>query len=99
MLLRIDPRGRVRCLYGEELDLALLGPLSIRRASRVEPDERGAWWADLAPVGGPLLGPFSLRSQALAAECSWLEGHWIAPPRGLPDPEPLSHEEKEMRRD
>jgi hypothetical protein len=31
----------------------------------------------LAPVGGPRLGPYSLRSQALTAEQTWLEAHWL----------------------
>jgi hypothetical protein len=69
----IDPAGMARCLYGEEIDLAALGKLTIARASHVEPDEDGQWWADLSPVAGPKLGPFALRSQALAAESAWLE--------------------------
>jgi hypothetical protein len=69
----VDPLGGVRCLYGEAIDLATLGSLSICRASYVEPDEQGQWWADLAPTGGPRLGPFLLRSAALAAEAAWLE--------------------------
>jgi len=73
MLLVIDPRGTVRSLYGEMIDLAVLGPLSLRRASHVEPDDQGRWWADLRVVGGPKLGPFALRSTALTAECQWLE--------------------------
>jgi len=47
--------------------------VSIRRASYVEPDDHGQWWADLHPVGGPCLGPFPRRSAALAAELRWLE--------------------------
>ena len=31
-----------------------------------------AWWADMGPVDGPVLGPFSSRDQALAAELEWL---------------------------
>jgi hypothetical protein len=80
MLLVVEPTGLVRCVYGEAIDLTALGPLSIRRASHVEPDGEGLWWADLAPVGGPRLGPFTLRSEALAAERGWLEDHWPAPP-------------------
>lgn len=79
MQLVIDPRGQVLCLYTEVLDLAALGHLSIRRASFVEPDGQGHWWADLAPVQGPKLGPFRLRSEALAAEQDWLECHGLSP--------------------
>jgi hypothetical protein len=80
MRLRIDPQGRVLAVYGEAIDLAALGPLSIRRASHVEPDPAGRWWADLGPVGGPRLGPFARRSQALAAERAWLEERWLEDP-------------------
>ena len=31
MKLVVEPGGRVRCVYGETLDLASLGALSIRR--------------------------------------------------------------------
>ena len=73
MQLVIKPTGTIHCLYGEQLDLHQLGWLTIRRGSHVEPTETGHWTADLSPVGGPLLGPFSSRSEALAAERSWLE--------------------------
>ena len=66
MRLRIASQGSIRCLYSEAIDLRALGVLSIGRASRVEADEAGHWWADLAPVQGPRLGPYRLRSQALA---------------------------------
>ena len=77
MELVIDVCGQVRCLYTEVIDLAAIGPLAIRRASHVEPDENGSWWADLAPVDGPRLGPFDRRSFALDAERLWLETHWL----------------------
>jgi hypothetical protein len=77
MLLMIDPCGSVRCLYGEEINLAALGELNIRRASQVEPDAQGRWWADLTAVGGPVCGPFGRRSVALATERAWLESHWL----------------------
>jgi hypothetical protein len=77
MQLIVRPDGTVRCLYSEAIDLSALGRLEIRRASHVEPDERGLWHADLAPVGGPRLGPFSQRSGALAAEEAWLLAHWL----------------------
>ena len=72
MILIIDLAGLMRCLYAEAIDLRSLGELSIARASRIEPDDQGNWWADLSPAAGPVLGPFGLRSEALAAESDWL---------------------------
>jgi hypothetical protein len=80
MQLLIDPQGQIRCLYEEAVDLAVFGKPTIRRASQVEPDPEGRWWADLAPVGGPKLGPFRRRSEALASERDWLEQHWLESP-------------------
>jgi hypothetical protein len=77
MQLVIDTRGLIRCLYDEALDLRTLGSLTIARASHVEPDPDGRWWADLSPVSGPRLGPFQRRSDALACERDWLEKHWL----------------------
>ena len=79
--LTIDPSGTVRCLYDERFAppvLASLGPLTIERASHVEPTSDGRWTADLSPVGGPLLGPFNLRSEALAAEAAWIDAHVLS---------------------
>ena len=70
--LVVDPAGGVRCIYDEMLDIRQLGRLQITRASHVEPDRDGYWWADMGPVGGPVLGPFGSRSEALEAERGWL---------------------------
>ena len=72
MTLIIDPSGFCRCIYNEAIDLHLLGDLQIQRASLVEPDKAGQWWADCSPLRGATLGPFALRSQAIAAEVAWL---------------------------
>jgi hypothetical protein len=72
MELVVDAGGSVRCIYDEALDLRELGTLQITRASHVEPDVEGFWWADMGPSGGPLLGPFRSRSEALEAEREWL---------------------------
>ena len=72
MELVVDAEGDVRCVYGEELDLRELGKLQITRASHVEPDRDGFWWADMGPVDGPVLGRFSNRAEALQAERGWL---------------------------
>ena len=77
MELLISPDGAARAIYSEEIYLKSLGRPRIMRASHVEPDAEGRWFADLGPVEGPVLGPFGSRSEALAAETSWLEVHWL----------------------
>ena len=72
MQLVVDAGGSVRCIYDEELDLRAIGKLQINRASHVEPDAEGYWWADMGPVSGPMLGPYGSRSAALVAERQWL---------------------------
>ena len=68
MELIVDAGGNVRCIYDEALDLREIGTLKITRASHVEPDAEGCWWADMGPVGGPVLGPSRNRTEALRAE-------------------------------
>ncbi len=70
-VLRIEPTGDVRCLYSEVLDLSDLGPVTIRRASLVEWDERLRAWTVTLPDGAFLGGPFMTRSQAVAFEISF----------------------------
>ena len=77
MHILIDAQGGVRCVYSETVDLAQLGHMTISRGSHVEPDAVGDWFTDLGPVGGPRLGPFGRRSEALAAESEWLEANWL----------------------
>jgi len=79
----IEVDGTIRHIYSDdyaELDLTL-GTVDIKRASHVEPvdvsfDNRfpseSAWMADMMPVGGPVIGPFSTRAEALEAERAWL---------------------------
>jgi hypothetical protein len=72
--LQIVVRGsEIRFMHDDDLALALagLGCSTTARASHVEPSGEG-WKADLFPVGGPVLGPFTRRDQALTAEVEWL---------------------------
>lgn len=74
MKIEILPSGQMIFLYNDELrPLMETGQAQVRRASDVEPTEKGEWTADLSRVGGPVLGPFKLREDALAAEVAWLE--------------------------
>jgi hypothetical protein len=77
MELVVGVDGGVKCIYGEELDLREIGKLQITRASHVEPDRDGYWWADMGPVGGPVLGPFRSRTEALGAERGWLAARYV----------------------
>lgn len=78
MQIVIDNRGNGRCVYDETIPLTSLGRIKIRRGSHVEPVADGRWIANLSPVGGPALGPFAFRSQALSAERRWLNKHWLS---------------------
>lgn len=79
MIVTINTRGSLAFLWSDDLQTLLsLGTPAIRRVSNVEPTPDGQWTADLAPVGGPLLGPFPLRINALQAEAEWLgEMTWV----------------------
>ena len=72
--LVVSADGVARCIYDEALDLREIGTLKITRASHVEPDAAGCWSADMGPSGGPVLGPYGSRSEALQAERGWLLG-------------------------
>ena len=64
-------------IYNDDVYTVLrgLGVASVQRASHVEPGTDGLWYADLAPVGGPVLGPYQRRQDALTAEVVWLDEH------------------------
>ena len=80
LVVRID--GSARCIYDEALDLREIGKLQITRASHVEPNAEGYWYADMGPSGGPVLGPYGSRTEALQAEREWLAGTSIRQPTG-----------------
>ena len=72
LVIVLDESG-AKAVYDDRLSptLEALGEVSIKRASFVEPSP-GGWTADMAPSSGPILGVFSLRGEALAAEREWL---------------------------
>ena len=73
LTLLISTEGHMRFIHDDELNPLLgEGDATIERASHVEPVGT-QWQADLSPVGGPTLGLFSTRADALKAEIAWLE--------------------------
>mgnify|MGYP001614302368 CR=1 FL=1 len=75
--IAIRPDGTIVLIYTDDLEsLASAGRAVIARASHVEPAP-GGWTADMSPSGGPILGPFRLRQQALDAEVEWIGRHVI----------------------
>jgi hypothetical protein len=78
-----EPDGTSRFIYSDALaEIAReVGDIVIRRASHVEPTDDGQWKADLLPVAGPVLGPFTTRQEALDAEVAWLKRTHIPVPR------------------
>lgn len=70
-----DTSGAAKTVFADDLVpvCRAVGAVQIRRASHVEPDNTGQWWADLSPVCGPRLGPFPRRDAALSAEVDWLD--------------------------
>ena len=92
MELFIAASGLIRALYSEAIPIQTLGRVQIERASHVEPDASANWWADLKPRNGPLLGPFTHRSQALQAEHDWLTQHVLSGPTSIPMKARSDHE-------
>lgn len=74
MKIDVKEDGTVSFVYDDALlPLLSMGKSEIKRASHVEPTEDGRWTADLSPSGGPVLGPFNTRAEALREEKKWLE--------------------------
>jgi hypothetical protein len=81
----VAPNGMLRFIYDDDVASMLqdIGSLTITRASYVEPaEEGGRWMVDLAPVGGPVYGPYATRAEALAEEVGWIKSHSIPIPKG-----------------
>lgn len=75
MTIEVSEDGTIRFVYSDEL-VALIeeGFSTIKRVSHVEPCGNG-WTADMGPIGGPVLGPFKTRAEALKAELEYLAKH------------------------
>jgi hypothetical protein len=59
MQISVTPQGDTVFIDNDDFDASFLGCTSIARASHVEPCE-GGWFADMSPVGGPVLTGFTM---------------------------------------
>lgn len=76
MQVSIDDDGSLEFIWSDDLAcLRELGVCDIRRASHVEPTVDALWEADMSPSGGPVLGAFETRQEAIDAELAWLAKH------------------------
>lgn len=82
----LAPDGTIRTIYSDDLmpAIAALGPAEVTRASHVEPAAGGGWTADMGPSGGPVLGPFATRQEALDREVAWLRENVFGVTEHLP---------------
>jgi hypothetical protein len=71
--------GKAEFIYDDDLKgiIDSSDEKKVFRASHVEPDGTGQWWADLSPIKGPKLGPFTLRAEALQAEVDWIKLNYL----------------------
>jgi hypothetical protein len=76
--IMVGPDGIMHFVHDDQLvELIEAGEAHVVRASNVEP--MGVQWiADLSPIGGPALGPFRFRHDALRAEHTWIEENYLA---------------------
>jgi hypothetical protein len=73
--IQISTNGQISAIYFDDLvGLCEQGKTEIKRASHVEPVEGGhGWMVDMDPVGGPMIGPYRTRGEALTAEINYLD--------------------------
>lgn len=69
----IHPDGMVRAVYSDQLPLRSLGPLSVRRASSVEFDEKRQVWRATEIITGRILAEGPSREAVIANEIDVLQ--------------------------
>lgn len=78
MIIHVSADGKLTFVYDDDCaELLREGNAQVTRASRIEPwgQQGGEWFAEI--YGGPTLGPFALRREAIAAEVAWIEGNLL----------------------
>ena len=85
-IINIKPGGLMEFVHDDRLrGLLHQGQAQIGRASTVEPGDPAkgqnplCWFTNLAPISGPLLGPFQTRSEALGQEQEWINLYHLTP--------------------
>ena len=71
--LTFTPEGAGRGLYTEALDLSRIGPLSVRRATRIEFDGQAQYWRVYLAHGSKALFNSPSREECLGWERRYLQ--------------------------
>ena len=78
-IITVRADATIEMIHDDQLcALQSQGAATITRASFVEPGDASKnldpllWYADLAPIGGSVLGGFDTRERALAEEVAWI---------------------------
>ncbi len=66
-VLTFTENGEGHCLYTEAIELAAIGPLTLRRATTIEFKETSQQW-EVRDAGGALLHTHASREECLAWE-------------------------------
>lgn len=81
MIIQANADGSVTAIVGslkEEtpIDLETIGRCTVKRQG-VLIEANGEWLADMFLCGGPVLGPFGSRAEAINGEIEWLQNNVI----------------------
>ena len=71
--LTFTPDGVGHALYTDSLDLGSIGPLAVRRATRIEFDGKAQYWRVFLVHGSKALFNSPSRAECLAWERQYLE--------------------------
>jgi hypothetical protein len=72
-IIAISQEGVATFVWSDDLaKLKTEGECKIERVSNVEPNEQSEWMADMMLIGGPILGPFETRQEAIDAELRYI---------------------------
>lgn len=84
----LTPRARAQLVGEGRVKLVVNVPFPGEQLGEGWPGNLvNAWWADMTPVHGPILGPFTTKPIALRMETEWLQAKGIPLPDDAAEPD------------